>query len=187
MRGRPAISGLAKQVDLRTYALQYHAEHAPNPESRITLDEKKIDRLGLPQLKINLLFDEADAQSVVQAHDVLDRALRSADKAHLEYWDPPEDRLKNVLKQATDGFHQLGTTRMGMDPKKSVVDRDCRVHGITNLFLASSSVFPTAGHANPTLPATALALRLAQHLAALVKKESPRQYRQRSSPDWVTS
>jgi hypothetical protein len=163
---RPAIEGLAKQIGLRTCSLHYHAESAPNPESRVTLDEK-IDRLGLPRLKINLLFSDADAQSIVRAHDVLDHALRSAGKAHLEYWDPPEERLKKVLEQARDGYHQMGTTRMGVDPKKSVVDCDCRAHGIENLFVASSSVFPTAGHAHPTLLAAALAVRLAKHLTAL--------------------
>jgi choline dehydrogenase-like flavoprotein len=63
-----------------------------------------------------------------------------------------------------DGGHHIGTTRMHVDPKQGVVDRDCRVHGIGNLFVAGSSVFPTAGHANPTLTIVALALRLAAHI-----------------------
>jgi choline dehydrogenase-like flavoprotein len=58
---------------------------------------------------------------------------------------------------------------MGHDPKTSVVDKDCRVHGVENLYVASSSVFPTGGHANPTLLATALGVRLAEHLAQSVR------------------
>jgi choline dehydrogenase-like flavoprotein len=58
----------------------------------------------------------------------------------------------------------MGTTRMSHDPKQGVVDRNCRVHGMSNLFVAGSSVFPTAGGATPTLTLTALALRLADHL-----------------------
>ena len=58
----------------------------------------------------------------------------------------------------------MGTTRMSDDPRCGVVDRDCRVHGIDNLYVAGSSVFPTAGHANPTLSALALTHRLARHL-----------------------
>ncbi len=61
----------------------------------------------------------------------------------------------------------MGTTRMGHDPSTSVVDRDGRVHGMANLYVAGSSVFPAAGYANPTLTIVALALRLADHLAEL--------------------
>ena len=53
---------------------------------------------------------------------------------------------------------------MHRDPALGVVDEDCRVHGVANLYVAGSSVFPTAGAANPTLTITALALRLADHL-----------------------
>jgi choline dehydrogenase-like flavoprotein len=62
------------------------------------------------------------------------------------------------------GNHHMGTTRMSDDPRTGVVDRDCRVHGMANLFVAVSSVFPTGGSANPTLTIVALALRLADHL-----------------------
>ena len=62
------------------------------------------------------------------------------------------------------GYHHMGTTRMADDPKEGVVDRDCRVHGIANLYIAGSSVFPTGGYANPTLTIVALALRMADHL-----------------------
>jgi choline dehydrogenase-like flavoprotein len=62
------------------------------------------------------------------------------------------------------GYHHMGTTRMGDDPSRSVVDRDCRVHGYDNLSIAGSSVFPTSGWANPTLTLMALAHRLGKHL-----------------------
>ena len=63
--------------------------------------------------------------------------------------------------------HHLGTTRMSADRSGGVVDPDCRVHGIDNLFVASSSVFPTSSHANPTLTIVALAIRLADHLKTI--------------------
>jgi choline dehydrogenase-like flavoprotein len=66
----------------------------------------------------------------------------------------------------TDASHHMGTTRMSREPRTGVVNRDCRVHGVDNLYLAGSSVFPTAGHANPTPTIVALALRLAAHLIA---------------------
>jgi choline dehydrogenase-like flavoprotein len=61
-------------------------------------------------------------------------------------------------------WHHMGTTRMGDDPQNSVVDRNCKVHGLANLFIAGSSVFPTSGTAGPTLTIVALAIRLADHL-----------------------
>jgi choline dehydrogenase-like flavoprotein len=64
--------------------------------------------------------------------------------------------------------HHMGTTRMSTDPRSGVVDPDSRVHGIDNLYIASSSVFPTAGYANPTLTILALALRLADHVRTTV-------------------
>jgi choline dehydrogenase-like flavoprotein len=64
----------------------------------------------------------------------------------------------------TGGKHHIGTTRMHTDPAQGVVDADCRVHDLTNLFVAGSSVFPTGGYANPTLTIVALAVRLADHL-----------------------
>ena len=62
------------------------------------------------------------------------------------------------------GNHHLGTTRMHDDPKQGVVDADARVHGVANLFVAGSSVFPTYSASNPTLNLIALTLRLADHL-----------------------
>lgn len=58
----------------------------------------------------------------------------------------------------------MGTTRMHASPKHGVVDANCRVHGVNNLFVVGSSVFPTAGSANPTLTILALAIRLADHI-----------------------
>jgi choline dehydrogenase-like flavoprotein len=62
--------------------------------------------------------------------------------------------------------HHMGTTRMHEDPKQGVVDSTCRVHGVSNLYIASSSVFPTGGYANPTLTIIALALRVADQVKA---------------------
>ena len=69
-----------------------------------------------------------------------------------------------IYRDFTGGGHLMGTTRMGTSPSTSVVDRDCRVHGYRNLFIAGSSVFPTSAYANPTLTIVALALRLVDTL-----------------------
>jgi choline dehydrogenase-like flavoprotein len=86
-------------------------------------------------------------------------------------------RLPDWLTQDNDewprlwgsGNHQLGTTRMAADPKQGVVNADCRVHSVENLYIAGSSVFPTGGYTHPTLTVGAMALRLADHLKSLMQ------------------
>jgi choline dehydrogenase-like flavoprotein len=81
-------------------------------------------------------------------------------------------RLKILYREDESGWpddlgggqHHMGTTRMSDDPKQGVVDRHCRVHGMSNLFVAGSSVFPTPGGATPTLMLVSLAIRLSDHL-----------------------
>ncbi|HXH45162.1 MAG TPA: GMC family oxidoreductase [Bradyrhizobium sp.] len=146
------------------YALHFLAEQAPNGNSRVSLSDNR-DALGLPFLAIDIRFSEADARSVVRAHEILDRSLRESGYGRLDYHVPAQERVASVLRQAKDGFHQIGTTRMGVSAEDSVVDADCRVHGIENLYVASSSVFVSSSHANPTFSAVALALRLAAHLS----------------------
>jgi len=62
------------------------------------------------------------------------------------------------------GHHHAGTTRMASSPDQGVVDADCKVFGLANLYVAGNSVFPTAGSMNPTFTIVALTLRLADHL-----------------------
>ncbi len=154
------LSSFLKQAENGSFLLWYHAEHAPHPESRVTLTEH-ADNLGLPLMKVDLRFSAGDVEAVVRAHRILDTNLRARGLGSLAFLADEPSLPARVLEQARDGYHQMGTTRMGTDPRTSVVDRDCRVHGVSNLHIASSSVFPTSGQANPTLLATALGVRLA--------------------------
>jgi choline dehydrogenase-like flavoprotein len=151
------------------YALHYHAEQVPNRDSRITLGAE-TDAYGVPRAIIDLRFMDQDVKSVIDSHAVLDTALRANGIGKLEYWYDAEELLAKVDAQAADGYHQVGTTRMGTDPKASVVGSDLKVHGIGNLYIASSSVFPTSGQANSTLLAVALAMRLADSLSTIREK-----------------
>jgi choline dehydrogenase-like flavoprotein len=147
------------------YALHYHAEQIPHPDSRITLGSEK-DASGLPRAVIDLRFQDQDVDSVIRSHELLDAALRSNRLGRLEYWAGPEKLREKVWAGAADGYHQVGTTRMGDDPGTSVVGTDLKVHGIENLYVASSSVFPTTGQANSTFLAVAFAVRLANWLCS---------------------
>jgi choline dehydrogenase-like flavoprotein len=117
-----------------------------------------------PRLKVDFRFQPQDVASVVRSHELLDDWLQKHNIGRLDFLAEPEKRSEAVLNQALDGYHQIGLTRMSDDAKNGVVASDCRVHDVANLFVAGSSVFPTAGQANPTLPAVALSLRLGDHL-----------------------
>jgi choline dehydrogenase-like flavoprotein len=160
----PRLPGFFIPNRAHRYAFFYHAEQAPTPESRVGLATER-DALGMPRLHIDLRYSEIDARSAVENHRLIDRFLREAELARLDYAVADGEREASVLAQATDGYHQIGTTRMAADPAYGVVDADCRVHGAPNLFVASSSVFPTSGQANPTLLIAALSARLAAHVA----------------------
>ncbi|MBV8629319.1 MAG: GMC family oxidoreductase [Silvibacterium sp.] len=151
------------------YALHYHAEQIPNPDSRITLSGE-LDRYGMPRACIDLRYVDQDGESVIDSHRVLDTGLRANKIGRLEFWYTQEKLHERVMDQAADGYHQVGTTRMGTDPARSVVDSDLRIRGVDNLYVASSSVFPTSGQANSTLLAVAFAMRLANHLTAVSGK-----------------
>lgn len=146
------------------YALHYHAEQVPDANSRVTLGDE-VDGFGVPRAVIDLRFTEQDVTSVIDSHAALDEGLRTNGIGRLEYWYAANKVRERVWAQAADGFHQVGTTRMGDDPATSVVDAGLKVHGVENLWVASSSVFPTTGQANSTLLAAAFAVRLAGELA----------------------
>ena len=145
------------------YALHYHAEQVPQAESRITIGAD-TDAFGTPRAVIDLRFCDQDVESVITSHRLLDEALRANNIGRLDYFHPPEELPGRVYAQAADGFHQVGSTRMGANPATSVVDRNLSAHSLENLYVASSSVFPASGQANSTLLAVAFALRLAHYL-----------------------
>jgi hypothetical protein len=173
--GRPRKPGFLIRNSSGRYALHYHAEQAPNPESQVSLS-REVDANGLPRLEIDLRYTERDVDSVLRAHELLDQALRLSGVGELTYREPPERRRQSVWAQATDGFHQIGGARMAEKAEQGVVDRDCRTFDVSNLYLASTCVFPSSGQANPTFLGVALALRLAEHLAtanAVKEKRAP--------------
>ncbi|MCX7304411.1 MAG: GMC family oxidoreductase [Hyphomicrobiales bacterium] len=145
------------------YELEFHAEQAPNPDSRLTLSSER-DALGMPRLKVDWRITELDLASLQKSYELLAAELARSGVGRLDF-----DTGKLLLKARRHGIvggHHVGTTRMSADPAGGVVDPDCRVHGIGNLHVASASVFPTSGQANPTLTLLALTFRLADRLSA---------------------
>jgi choline dehydrogenase-like flavoprotein len=139
-------------------------EQRPDPAKRITLSDRR-DALGVPLARINWRIDQEAMRSLLRLGRVLAGAFPDAGlpKPIVPDW-IAEERLDDGI--AIDMGHTLGTTRMSDDPKQGVVDAQCRVHGISGLYVAGGSVFPTSGHANPTLMIVALAIRLADQIKA---------------------
>jgi choline dehydrogenase-like flavoprotein len=151
IKGR--ISGGAMELIVVNYC-----EQAPNPRSRVYLSHER-DQLQLNRLILDWKVGDDETTSLVRLQELVDYYLR---KNHIGYLDNTSPPLSDL--HYTDASHHIGTTRMSDDPRTGVVDSDGKVHGVGNLFIAGSSVFPTSGYANPTLTIVALAIRLAEHL-----------------------
>lgn len=141
----------------RIYSLYFRGEQAPDPANRILLSQS-CDSLGIPESRLEWRVGSLDAASITGWLEVLDRDLRARGIGQVV--GPVEDWQLGV----TGGPHHMGTTRMSADARHGVVDADCRVHSVDNLFVAGSSVFATSGYVNPTFTLVTLALRLADTL-----------------------
>lgn len=141
---------------------RFMAEQAPNPHSRVTLDEREVDAVGMPRVRLDWRLTERDRYSVRRSQELIGRALAESGLGQLRGLLGDESPPALLVGNA----HHMGTTRMHHDPKRGVVDSNLRVHSVPNLFVGGSSVFPTGGFANPTHTLLALAIRLADHLRA---------------------
>ena len=149
-----------RKIGKDAISLHMVLEPTPNPDSRITLSDTK-DLFGQARINVNWQIEDKDLSS----------AYRALELAALEFGRMGLGRAYGSMfkdktrwpKHMEAGRHHCGTTRMTDNPKTGVVDKNCRVNRIANLYIAGSSVFPTIGYANPTLSIVALALRLADH------------------------
>ncbi len=152
-------------------------EQAPNPDSRVTLSQQR-DALGMPKVDLRWRLSAIDKHTVRVMMRMLDAELTRLGVGTVrasEWLDEPGDAWPmdpTVGNHPIGGYHHMGATRMSADPRRGVVDSDCRVHGYANLYIAGSSVFATAGWANPTLTILALARRLGDHIHAALRKGS---------------
>jgi choline dehydrogenase-like flavoprotein len=161
---RYRMPGFFQRNPARRYALRFHAEQLPDPESRVGLMRQR-DALDVPRLAIDFRYSNADALPLLRTHASFGSWLETTGLGKLIWQVPEEERIAHILGQCYDGHHQIGITRMGVNANDGVVDANCRVFGAQNLFIAGSSVFRTSAAANPTLSAVGLALRLATYLA----------------------
>jgi choline dehydrogenase-like flavoprotein len=148
------------------YETHLIGEQEPNPASRITLSSER-DRLGVNQVKLDWRLSSLDKYTIERSQQILADELARCGLGQFQIGE------SEPMWQTVQGsYHHMGTTRMSTNPRQGVVDENCLVHGISNLYVAGSSVFPTSGLSNPTLTIVALAIRLADHLKGTATRQS---------------
>lgn len=146
------------------FSFDVHGEQEPNFNSRVSLTDA-TDQLGMPQIKIDWQYTKNDILTVKRTLDIFAKEFERKNIGTVSY---DESNLEEeLLRFGAYGGHHIGTARMGSDIKTSVVDGNCKVHSVDNLYIAGSAVFPTSSQANPTLTIVALSLRLAEHILTL--------------------
>ena len=145
---------------MRAFTLGCGMELAPDPERRLTLTREK-DLLGMPRLKLDMRVSDDDFLHYRGTLKELGRQLLAGRTGMIRLL---HSTRSEGLSTMDWGNHHMGTARMHGDPRRGVVDANSRVHGVGNLYVAGSAVFPTYGASNPTLNLIALVLRLADHL-----------------------
>ncbi|MBN9205441.1 FAD-dependent oxidoreductase [Methylibium petroleiphilum] len=167
----------ARQVpEWITRELQFHAikeaqfqmicEPTPDPDSRISLSSQK-DALGMPRVKVDWRLDDRVKRTFDRSLEIIADELCTAGIADVSFERP---LLGNPWPENLEGtWHHMGTTRMHESPRQGVVDPNSRIHGMSNMYVAGSSVFPTAGANFPTFTLVALSLRLADHLVGTLR------------------
>jgi len=145
----------------RRWRLRAMFETGFHYDNRVVLDDT-VDALGRRRARVEWQLHDGDIDGMRRFVAILDDAFRRSGLGAIRRTFPDEPAAWR--RAAIGGKHHMGTTRMHRDPAAGVVNSDCQVHGVANLFVAGSSVFPTSGFANPTLTLVALAIRLADHL-----------------------
>lgn len=145
------------------FEVLHMTEQAPHPDNRIILSTE-LDKLGRRKVRMETCWRDVDIENIKRVQDILAEEIDRAGLGHYQI----ERNGEIPLLESAGASHHMGTTRMHVDPKQGVVDEHCRVHSTSNLYIASSSVFPTGGYANPTLTIVALALRLADRVKSVM-------------------
>jgi choline dehydrogenase-like flavoprotein len=150
-----------------SFPLEFNCEQTPLASSRITLSGD-VDVHGMPRVKLAWRRSDDDIEAMQRAFLLLRASVAGSGVSRLEF--DHGELVRRLQRIAPLGGHHLGTTRMAASPQEGVVDENCAVFHLPNLYVASSSVFPTGSHANPTLTIVALALRLSARLRAAIGK-----------------
>ncbi|NND32730.1 MAG: GMC family oxidoreductase [Saprospiraceae bacterium] len=148
-----------------SFETQTRIEQSPNPDSRVTLGSER-DALGMPRVNLHWKLSEIDKRSIRTIYQLIGEQMGLAGLGRVCLKEFLQDENDNTTwpEGTNAGWHHMGTTRMSDDPKTGVVDANCQVHGISNLYVAGAGCFATSAAPNPTLTLVALSIRLSDHV-----------------------
>jgi choline dehydrogenase-like flavoprotein len=165
-----AVRALAKRLSgtdrVAQQPVYFMVEQTPERASRLSLSAEERDELGLPRVALDLYYSELSLDTLEKMVRHLGSELGRLDSGRLR-WGAQREEVVGAMNLSR---HHMGATRMAEAPSNGVVNADCRVHGVENLYVAGSSVFPTSGIANPTLTLLALGFRLGDHLISRARR-----------------
>jgi len=146
-----------------SFGIEAQGECLPRYENSVQLDPQKKDAWGIPVLHIQASYGENEqAMAVAMRHDI---------EAIVEAMNLTEvTPAKNEISVFGKNIHECGTARMGADPKKSVVDANCKIHDAPNIFVTDGAVFTTQGCYEPTLTIMAISARAGEHIARAFRR-----------------
>ena len=156
------------EVLIKDVQIDVVCEPSPNRDSRVTLSDRR-DALGMPRVRVDWRLGDDVKRTMDRSLEIFADEMRRGDVAEVDLPEPLQGRqwphVPATPWHHLGTWHHMGTTRMHPTPERGVVDADCKVHGMANLYVAGSSVFPTFGSNFPTFTIVALALRMAEKIS----------------------
>jgi choline dehydrogenase-like flavoprotein len=146
-----------------SFGIEAQGECLPRYENFVQLDPQKKDAWGIPVLHIHASYGENEKAMAVAMRNDIDVILEEMNLTDVT-------PAKNEISIFGKNIHECGTARMGADPKKSVVDRNCKVHDAPNVFVTDGAVFTTQGCYEPTLTIMAISARAGEHIAGAFRR-----------------
>lgn len=150
--------------------LEVHSEQEPVYESSVTLDKEHRDALGMPRILLNWTISDLTVKTIKEMALLMKNEFESSGIATVSL-DPWINGIGNPLRWIRDVYHQAGGLKMGSTAQDGVVDKNCKVFGLNNLYVASSAVFPTSSFSNPTMTTIALSIRICETITEEVKAQ----------------
>ena len=157
------VLGLRPIPSKSTHVVSLICEQQPRRESRISLADA-VDAIGLPKVRVNWLAGEEEKTTLLALGRLFEEQLIKSKSGTIQWFDSFNPRVAAFPAEWAGYYHHIGGARMSASPIDGVVNSECRVHGVSNLYIVGNAVFPTSGCSNPTLTSMALALRLAAKL-----------------------
>lgn len=145
------------------FQLDHRIEQAPNPESRVVLSTE-LDELGTPKADLKWTLNSLDYKTFKLGQD---KIVNEMSRIGVGRFIVEEMNPELIESRVAGHYHHIGTTRMSYGKEDGVVDKNCKVHDVDNLYVAGSSIFPTAGYSGPTMMILAFSIRLADHLSKI--------------------